>query len=411
MRVAMVSEHASPLAVLGGVDAGGQNVHVAALSKALAARGADVVVHTRRDAADLPQRVALAQGAVVDHVPAGPAATLPKDDLWPHMQEFAEGLHARWKQDRPDVVHAHFWMSGWAAVAAASRLGIPVTHTFHALGVVKRRHQGELDTSPADRAQVERDLVRGADRIVATCTDEVFELLRLGAERSRVSVVPCGVDLGLFSPRGPQLERTPGLRRVVSVGRLVARKGVGHAIEALGLLRAGGGPDTELLVAGGPRAEDLATDPEVARLRAVAADAGVADRVRFLGQVARDDLPALFRSADLAVCVPWYEPFGIVPLEAMACGVPVVASAVGGLVDTVVDGGTGLHVPPRSPAAVADAYRAVLDDETWRRGLARAAVSRVRTRYSWDRVAAMTLQAYADLLDSRSRPLSQGVSS
>ncbi len=398
MRVAMVSEHASPLAVLGGVDAGGQNVHVAALAEAMARHGVDVVVHTRRDDVRLPRRVRMAPGVTVDHVMAGPPEAVPKDELLPYMDAFAADLHRQWRARRPDVVHAHFWMSGLAALAAARPLGVPVVLTFHALGVVKRRHQGERDTSPDGRHELERTLVRDADRVVATCTDEVFELLRLGGDRKRITVVPCGVDLTTFHPGVAAEPRTPGLRRVVCVGRLVERKGVGNAIEALGLLRAAGGPDTELVVAGGPDAHELDRDPEVARLREVAAAAGVADRVVFRGRVGRDALPALLRSADVAVCVPWYEPFGIVPLEAMACGVPVVASAVGGIIDTVVHGRTGVHVPPRRPDVLAEELADLLTDPERLSALGRAGASRARAKYSWDRVAAQTLQSYEDLL-------------
>jgi D-inositol-3-phosphate glycosyltransferase len=392
MRVAMVSEHASPLAVLGGVDAGGQNVHVGNLAMALARRGVDVVVHTRRDRPDLPARVPLYPGVVVDHVEAGPPREIPKDRLLPFMDDFADHLARRWSVWRPDVVHAHFWMSGRAALSAASRLGIPVVQTFHALGVVKRRHQGAADTSPAQRLAEERAIIRRADRLVATCSDEVTELLALGADRGRVSVVPCGVDLDLFHPDGPVESRHAGRHRLLSVGRLVERKGGADAIVALRHL-----PDTELIVAGGPPVEELGHDPEVRRLRGVACAAGVSARVEFRGSVPRDQLPALIRSADLVVCVPWYEPFGIVPLEAMACGVPVIASAVGGLLDTVADGVTGLQVPPRSPGDIARAARALLDDQERRLGMGSAGARRARMRYGWDRVAAATFDVYQAL--------------
>ena len=171
MRIAMVSEHASPLAVLGGDDAGGQNVHVAELAKALARRGMEVVVHTRRDDPSLPRRVALAPGVVVDHVDAGPARELPKDELLEHMDAFAEDLLGCWSAERPDLVHSHFWMSGLASLDAAQPLGVPVAHTFHALGVVKRRHQGDRDTSPPGRLAIERRIARRVDRVVATCSD------------------------------------------------------------------------------------------------------------------------------------------------------------------------------------------------------------------------------------------------
>ena len=394
MRVAMVSEHASPLAVLGGVDAGGQNVHVAALAAALGRRGIDVVIHTRRDDPALPPKVRLAPRVVVEHVDAGPARPVSKDALLPYMDEFAWVLNASWRERPPDVVHAHFWMSGRASLAAARPLGVPVVETFHALGVVKRRHQGAKDTSPPERLAEEEAIVRSADRIVATSTDEVFELVRLGADVYRISVVPCGVDVVFFSPEGPAEARPPGVQRVLVVSRLVERKGVGNVISALRDV-----PGTELVVAGGPEAEGLAEDPEARRLAELARRLGVGDRVDLRGRVERAGLPPLIRSADVVCCVPWYEPFGIVPLEAMACGVPVVASAVGGLIDTVVDGVTGVHVPPRRPERIAAALRTLLADHDLRAALGRAGVRRVRARYSWDRVADATLEVYAQVVD------------
>ena len=392
MRLAMVSEHASPLAVLGGADAGGQNVHVAALSAALARRGAEVVVYTRRDDPALPARVVAAAGVTIVHVDAGPAEPIPKDELLPYMDEFGARLRRSWQADPPDVVHAHFWMSGMAAMAAGRPLGLPVVQSFHALGVVKRRHQGAKDTSPRGRLLEEATLAREADHIVATCSDEVFELTRMGADLRRIAVVPCGVDLRLFRPDGPA-ERHPAYGyRLLVVSRLVERKGIGTAIAALSEI-----PEAELVVAGGPPAAGLTGDPEARRLAALARRHGVADRVRLLGRVERRDLPALYRSADLVVNVPWYEPFGIVPLEAMACGVPVVASAVGGLVDSVVDGVTGAHVPPRRPDLLAGTVAGLLTDRRLLASLGAAGARRARRRYGWDRIAGSTLDVYTGL--------------
>ena len=392
MRIAMVSEHASPLAVLGGVDAGGQNVHVAALATALARRGDEVVVHTRRDDPDLPRRVALGPGVWVDHVDAGPACELPKDQLLPYMGDFGDRLREQWAADPPDIVHAHFWMSAIAALRAARELGIPVVQTFHALGVVKRRHQGAKDTSPPHRIETERSIAQLVDRVVATCTDEVFELVRLGADRRRISVVPCGVDAERFTPDGPAEPRTPGRHRLVTACRLVERKGIADVVAALPDV-----PDAELHVAGGPDRAALDGDPEAQRLRALATELGVADRLVLRGRVSREAMPALLRSADAVVCAPWYEPFGMVPPEAMACGVPVVATAVGGQIDTIVHGTTGLHVPPRDPHALAGALRRLLGDPALRRELGRAGVERARWLYDFDRIAAATHDVYAEL--------------
>jgi glycosyltransferase involved in cell wall biosynthesis len=392
MRIAMVSEHASPLAVLGGVDAGGQNVHVASLAAALARLGHEVVVHTRRDDPRWARRVPLAAGVTVHHVDAGPPVEVPKDELLPYMPAFAEQLREQWTAAPPDVVHSHFWMSGLASLDAAAGLGVPVVHTYHALGSVKRRHQGDRDTSPPQRRRTERSLGARADRIVATSCDEVFELLRMGVDRNRVCVVPCGVDLERFRPDGPAEPRTGGSRRIVAACRLVERKGIADAVRALARI-----PDAELHVAGGPDVRALGADPEAARLRALAAELGVAERLVLRGRVGREGMPRLLRSADLVVCPPWYEPFGIVPVEAMACGVPVVATAVGGQIDSVVHGLTGLHVPPHDPTALADAIATLLEDPGRRAEYGRAGRRRARRRFGWARVAAATLATYEQL--------------
>ncbi|GGO22674.1 glycosyltransferase [Microbispora bryophytorum] len=395
MKIAMVSEHASPLATLGGVDAGGQNVHVAALARELAGAGHEVTVYTRKDREGLPETVAFGPGVVVVHVPVGPASEISKDEILPWIPQFGKWLHDRWLFDRPDIVHSHFWMSGLAALAAAEKLRIPVVHTYHALGSVKRRHQGPADTSPRDRIEAEAEIGRRVDGVIATCNDEVDELIRMRVPRRATRVVPCGVDVTAFHPHVEPLER-PERPRLLSVGRLVPRKGLETTIRALQHLR-----DAELVIAGGPPAAELHHDPEVTRLRWLAAQAGVSDRIRFLGRVERDTLPSLMRSATAVVSVPWYEPFGMVALEAMACGVPVVASAVGGQKETVVNTVTGLLVPPRKPVVLAKALRKLLDDRVRRTAYGIAGADRARARYAWSRIAAETLAAYDRVLCTR----------
>jgi glycosyltransferase involved in cell wall biosynthesis len=384
VKINMVSEHASPLALLGGVDAGGQNVHVSELAQALARLGAEVVVHTRRDDPSLPRRVPLAPNVVVDHVDAGPAAPLPKDDLLPHMRSFARDLVREWCADPPDVVHSHFWMSGLAALDACEHVRVPVAHTYHALGIVKRRQQGAADSSPAERILAEARIAREASQIIATSADEASELLHMGASPDRVTVVPCGVDLDRFRPTGPAEMRSP-LPRVLVLGRLVERKGIGNVLTALTSL-----PGVQLVVAGGPPLDRFADDADARRLQKLALELGVASRVEFRGAVDREDVPALLRSVDVVACCPWYEPFGIVAVEAMACGLPVVASAVGGLAESVVDGRTGLLVPPRRPDRIADALDRLLRDDAHPARLGRAGARRAR-RYGWDTIAGETL--------------------
>jgi len=390
----MVSEHADPTATLGQADAGGQNVHVAALSAALAARGHVLTVYTRWESSSAPAWSRLGAGVIVVRLRAGPLRKLPKDDLLPHMAEFGDRLRTLWRDEPPDIVHAHFWMSGIAALRAVAGLPVPVAQTYHALGTVKKRHQGAADPSPDCRIRLERNVGLRCDQIIATCTDEVDELAGMGIGADRISIVPCGVSARDFRPAGAVLART-GQPRLVTLGRLVPRKGVDTVIDALQEL-----PGTELVIAGGSARRLLGNDQEVRRLSALAEARGVANRVIFTGGVRHDRIPGLLRSADVVVCTPWYEPFGIVPLEAMACGIPVIASDVGGLTDTVVDGVTGFHVPPRDPAAVAEAARVLLADAGLRARFGRAGVRRVRRWYEWGRVAEQTEAVYARLAEA-----------
>lgn len=390
MRIAMVSEHANPLATVGGVDSGGQNVHVAALAASLVKRGHEVTVFSRRDDASTPPEVTSADGYTVEHVPAGPPTEVPKDELLQYMPVFADYLAARWTSHRYDLVHAHFWMSGVAAVAAAATARLPVVQTFHALGTVKRRQQGARDTSPRSRIRQEAQLCAAVEHVIATCSDEVGELRALGLADERVSVVPCGVDVHAFVPSpAPANCRL----RLLVLGRLVERKGVGNVIEALASL-----PAAELVIAGGPALDALTADPEVNRLRELAVTHQVSDRVHFVGRVARSDVPQLMQSVDVVVTVPWYEPFGIVPLEAMACGRPVVGSAVGGLLDTVLPGQTGELVPPRRPDLLAASLRDLLAEPDRRAAYGRAGFARATRVYRWERVAARTEDVYESVL-------------
>ncbi|WP_052863203.1 glycosyltransferase [Streptomyces niger] len=394
LRVAMVSEHASPLAALGGPDAGGQNVYVAQLARHLVGRGHEVTVYTRRDDPALAPTVTTRDGFKVVHVPAGPPAPVPKDELPAHMPEFGRHLARAWAAAPPDLVHAHFWMSGTAALAGARDRSIPVVQTFHALGTVKRRYQGSDDTSPPERIETEARVGRTCRRVLATCSDEVGELLAMGIDRSHVRVVPCGVDTTHFAPV-PGAARQPDdhPKRLLAVGRLVPRKGFDRAIRALA-----GIPDAELLIAGGPEEPLLFDDPEAQRLRKVAEEHGVSERVRLLGAVSHDAMPALMSSADLVLSLPRYEPFGIVPLEAMACRTPVVATAVGGHLDTVVDGVTGVLVPPVDDHGLDRVIRSLLDDPARLARLGAAGRERALDRYTWDRVAEGVAAVYDGLL-------------
>lgn len=389
VKIAMVSEHSDPSACVGDVDAGGQNVHVAALAQALAAKGHSITIYTRRDSPHSPDRQPLSPGVVVERIPAGEPKRIPKNELLPCMALFAEHLSARWTSWKPDVVHSHYWMSGMAALSAAGG-GLPVVHTYHSLGTVKRRHLGPEDTSPMERMPAEKAIGTSAARIIATCPSELRELIAMGVEQQRIEVIPCGVDLQRFTPQGVGAHAERRWRyRVLTVGRLVRHKGIELLLQAMPEL-----PDVELMIAGGPRLPDLLQDPEARRLYQMADRLGVGDRVTFLGQVSRNDMPAWMRSADIVACTPWFEPFGMVALEAMACGTPVLVTAVGGLADTIEHGVNGVKVLPRDAASLVHGLRRLLDDASLRQTLASAALVRVRAQYGWHRIADETEHVY-----------------
>jgi glycosyltransferase involved in cell wall biosynthesis len=393
VKIALLSEHASPLAALGDVDCGGQNVYVHALALHLAELGNDVCVYTRRSDKKAEQTVRIAPRCRVRHIDAGPARHVPKDDMFPLMDEFAESLATIWSHQPPDVIHAHFWMSGYAAMLARPP-DVPVLQTFHALGAVKRRHQAAADTSPIERLPTEERLVREADAIVATCTDERDELVALGASPAAIEIIPCGVERAIFHPRGPSASRS-ARSRIVVTSRLVPRKGIQDAVTALRML-----PTTELIVVGGPPEDELSDDEEYCRLVALARNDGVADRVVFTGGLSQSAVAAWMRSADAVIAAPWYEPFGIVPVEAMACGVPVIGSAVGGLLDTVAHGRTGFLVQPREPDAIAERVNFLLTHPRVRARMSRAAIARAAV-YQWPRIAHRVAALYARAVAAR----------
>jgi D-inositol-3-phosphate glycosyltransferase len=392
MRIALVSESSVPVDDGAGQILTGQGVHVAALAAALSRRGHETTVYTRRVDSTSSPRVQTKAGYVVESLPAGPPRPLSRAQSLPYLAEFAGALRDRLSADPCDVVHAHYWTSAVAAMQSRAELSIPVVVTFHSLGVVERRHSGAADPGPPARVQIESRLCGTADHVIATCADEVFELRRLGLPVTRNTIVPCGVDITSFTSAGPRPLRPDTRARLLVVGQLVHPKGIEDAIRALRLL-----PGVELAVAGGPDHADVSRDSEARRLSSVAAACGVRDRVTFLGAVNRRSMPRLIRSADVVVATPSYEAFGMVALEAMACGVPVVASAVGSLTDIVLDGVTGILVPPRDPAAIADAARRIIDDPAFAARLARAGADRAGRRYSWDIVARGTVSVYQEV--------------
>ena len=407
LRIALISEHASPLATIGSIDAGGQNIYVLNVAKCLARAGHHVDVLTRRDDPALPAIVDVRPGMRVVHVSAGPAAFVAKEQLLRHMPAFVEAARELLQHSvEYDVIHANFFMSGLVGLRLKEIFNVPLAMTFHALGLVRQEHQGPDDGFPPVRAEIERCIVRNADRLIAECPQDEADLIRLyDARPERISTVPCGVDLSEFGPGSKAAARSElGLADdefvILQLGRMVPRKGVDNVIRALGLLDPA--LNARLLVVGGesPDPDPLLT-PEIGRLGALAEACGVADRVTFTGQRRRDELPTCYRAADAFVTTPWYEPFGITPLEAMACGTPVIGSAVGGIKHSVVDGITGFLVPPRNPVALADRLRNLQAHPWLGQSMGRSGIRRVRALFTWERVAADLADIYESICPAR----------
>src|SRR5919202_3452365 len=413
-RIAFLSEHASPLALLGGEDAGGQNVYVDEVSRNLGRLGYAVDVFTRRDDPDVPDVVDWAPGVRVVHLAAGPLQHLPKDQIWPFMPAFRAALLRFMARDgaRYHLLHGNFWMSSWVVAGLRRQLAIPAVQIFHAMGKTKQRHQGAADTSPAERIDVELSVVRAVDRLIAQCPSERAELVDdYGADPGKVVVIPSAVDVETFRPvPRDEARRALGLPTheliVVYVGRMVPRKDVRNVVRAVALLTRQADcvcpplPPVHLLLVGGETREpDPARTPEIGELQRLAAELGIADRVRFAGKQQQDVLHYFYSAGDVAVTTPWYEPFGLTPLEAMACGRPVIGSAVGGITFTIADGVTGCLVPPRDPQALATRLGELLSDSALCDRMGRAARQRVEQEFTWPVVAERTAALYHTLLD------------
>jgi glycosyltransferase involved in cell wall biosynthesis len=395
MKIALVAQHATALPG----DSTGQvnDSRLRELSRSLASNGHRVTVYAERSGASAqPERAQLESGVTVEYI--GPAnsgqADRAESELLARVPAFSRPLHERLRQDRPDVVHAMRWTSGLASLAAARDLRLPVVQTFDSLGVAERRHHVMAAGAGTERIRLEPAIGRSASAVVAGSSDEESDLTRLGVPRRHIRVVPCGVDTSEFNPEGPVAERGTG-PRLVTVADLSETDALGTLLRALSKV-----PGADLVVAGGPPAEQLGDDLGFRRLVKLAETLGVSGQVTFAGQVGRAALPPLLRSADLMVSVSEYDPSGLLAVQAMACGTPVIASAVGGQVDAVVDGTTGILVPPGRPALLAQRIRQLLSHPMLLEAFSVAAADRAQSRYSWDRIAHETLAVYDTTLDS-----------
>jgi len=398
MKIALVAQNATPLHPRAGSGPDRDDIGLSELTRKLAGQGHQVTVYTQKNLADLPDQAELHAGVRVEHIDSGPVAETaaePGDaDLLERVPAFSGPLRSLWQSDRPDVVHALRWTSGLAALAAARDLGIPVVQEFSSLGVSERRaatgQSGAVaaDGASAARIRLEPAIGRSATAVVATNSSEVSDLASLGVHRSSIRVVPWGVDTDLFTPEGPVAKRN-GRPRLLTVADLTQRKPLETLFRALTKV-----PGAELLVVGGPEEAKLPEDDNYVKLAKFAAALGIADRVIFTGEVEYAAMPPLLRSADLVISTCQYAPSGTTSLQAMACGTPVIAPPVGGHIDAVVDGTTGIIIPPDRPALLAQRIRQLLAHPMLIEAYGVAAADRARSRYSWERIASETLAVY-----------------
>ena len=406
-KIALISEHASPLALIGGTDSGGQNVYVAQLAKQLARLGYLVDVFTRRDNPAQPQVMDWMPGVRVVHVPAGPAHFIPKEAMLPYMEQFGRFVlrFARRQKMPYDMAHANFFMSGMVARELRKVLGIPFVMTFHALGRVRRINQKEADFFPDVRFEIEEQLMSDADRIIAECPQDRRDMEQYyGAPSACIDIVPCGFDPDEFWPVTLDARQQLDIDRnefiVLQLGRMVPRKGVDNVIRAAALLRQQHGVPVRLLVVGGNAEQpDPVGTPELGRLMHLARELGIEQSVTFTGQRQREQLRYYYSAANVFVSTPWYEPFGITPVEAMACGTPVIGTAVGGIKTTVVDGETGYLVQPNDPQALAERLAWLSRHPHVAQRIGWAGMRRVYQHFTWHKVAARIAAVYESVLE------------
>jgi D-inositol-3-phosphate glycosyltransferase len=391
----MLSVHTCPLAALGGKETGGMNVYVREVSRELGRLGIEVDVFTRSQNPEIRRVVELAPRVQVIHVVAGPQAPMPRERIHDHVSEFVDGV-LDWQSETGcdyDAIHAHYWLSGVVGLHLRARWAAPLVQMFHTLGQLKNsvaRSPDEIE--PELRITEETRIVAGADRIiVANAVERAHLTWYYDARLERMAVIPCGVDTDLFTPSDPGAARAelglPGGPLLLYVGRLTPIKGLETLLASLASIN----PRPSLVVVGGDH--DEPQNGHVARLHRRVAALGLTEMVRFIGPQPQPRLRLYYSAADATIMPSYYESFGMVALEAMACGSPVIASRVGGLPTTVRDGVTGFLVPDGDPAVLAERIGQLLADDGLRWRLGREAI-RWAARYRWPCVAEAVCREY-----------------
>jgi len=416
LRIAMISYHTCPLATLGGKDTGGMNVYVRDLTRQLGQMGIHVDVFTRSQDDHVPHVLhELGYGNRVVHVPAGPEIPVARQELADYIPEFVEGVKkfAAEKDIRYDIIHSHYWMSGVAAESLSEAWGgTPILHMFHTLGEMKNRvARSEAEREGQYRINGEKQVLRRADRVVVATLAELTQLRFLyKANDRKLVVIPPGVDVCHFYPiPADEAKMYVGLkpedRMVLFVGRIEPLKGVDTLIQAMSCLQWKEERPVHLAIIGGdPAASPEEMSAEMARLQKLCDDLAVGQTVVFLGKRDQDKLPYYYSAAELVVMPSHYESFGMVALEAMACGTPVIASEVGGLAYLVRDGETGFTIPDQEPETLCEKISWLLNDHHLHETMSRRAVQYAQD-YAWEKIAKQIVDVYKSLLEEKEKVL------
>jgi D-inositol-3-phosphate glycosyltransferase len=412
MNVAMISYHTCPLAILGGKNTGGMNVYVRELTRFLGRAGVHVDVFTRSMDEHVPHvSHDLGYFNRVVHIPAGPEVFLPKDQLSAHFETFARGVieFAENKGLKYDLVHSHYWMSGMVGLILKQKWNLPLLQMFHTLGLMKQRvGQTEEEREGPERIEGEKKVLAGADRVVAATEAERSQLeLLYDLNHERVTIVPPGVNIHHFYPIPPDEAKAaigiaPDEHMALFVGRIEPLKGVDTLIRAMAILKRDCKsfvcPDYLVIIGGDPEGHPERDTDEMMRLQALCAELGLDEIVLFLGKRGQDTLPYYYSAAEVVVMPSHYESFGMVALEAMACGTPVIASRVGGLAYLVKDGETGFFVPAQDPDALAEKLRLLFVNHPLRAKMGEQAAAYARA-FRWERITEEISNLYTQMVE------------
>jgi D-inositol-3-phosphate glycosyltransferase len=410
-RIALISVHGDPAVEIGKEEAGGQNVYVRQVGESLAKQGWQVDMFTRSSDRE--------QASIVQHSPncrtirlvAGPQEFIPRDELYGYLPIFVREFQKFQLESgfQYPLVHTNYWLSSWVGMELKKSQPLRQVHTYHSLAAVKYKSVATIPMIAKTRLQVEKTLLETADRVVATSPQEKEHMRSLVSSKGNIDIIPCGTDIQQFgsiarSEARRQLGIAPESKVVLYVGRFDPRKGIETLVRAVSLSALRGKEDLKLIIGGGWR-EGECDGKERDRIGSIVEELGLSDITSFPGGLSRDILPAYYAAADVCAVPSHYEPFGLVAIEAMACGTPVVASDVGGLKYTVVPRETGLLAPPKNEAAFASAIDRLLVDSVWRQQLGQAGRARVQTNFSWDGVASQLGQLYTQLLEKSAMKL------